>query len=198
MIGWASPSLGKEEFDAIARVVASNRFTQGEEVSKLEEELAAYIGCKYAVCVSSGTMALTLAYLCIVNELSTMQAVRAYIPSTTFCATANVPVTLNIPIELMPINYDNCLVSNVSFVANRINPTVRIYSPVHLLGQIVPITKPVCNDVYIIEDACQAFGSISKDGMVGSNSDLCCFSFHMAKVLSTIEGGCITTNNEDY
>lgn len=205
-VPWTRPSIGAEEVDAASKVLGSGWLSQGPEVEAFEKEICNYIGCKYAVAVANGTVALILAHLALRNFKLEMEGYSsfeedrhiAYVPSSTFAATANAAIVtgMNVfPVDVSPVT----LLSSDdhfedAYFKHRDMGIRPIFTPVHLMGSEASITR-LSTHGDVVEDACQAFGTWGKEGRVGESSRLCVFSFHMAKLVSTVEGGCIVTND---
>jgi dTDP-4-amino-4,6-dideoxygalactose transaminase len=196
------PFIGHLEAAAVARVLASRWLTQGPEVQAFESEFAAFVGAREACAVSNGTTALAIA-LQVAGVLPGDEVITV---SLSFIATANSIVQLGaVPVfadvELGGINID------CSKVEALIGPKTKAILCVHQLG--VPCNLKALakiaqeRNLVLIEDAACAIGSeIEIEGIyqrigrpVGS---LVCFSFHPRKLLTTGEGGMITTNDPEF
>jgi dTDP-4-amino-4,6-dideoxygalactose transaminase len=193
----ARPALGPEEAAAVARVLASGWVMQGPEVEAFEREFAGFVGAPHACAVSSGTAALHLALLAVGvragDEVVTV--------SHSFIATANsvrhcgaTPVFVDID----PATYN----LDAGRVEAAIGPRTRAILCVHQLGMpcdleaIVNVARR--RGLAVVEDAACAVGSeIRLDGewqRIGRpHGDVACFSFHPRKLITTGEGGMITT-----
>jgi len=191
------PYFGKEEEDAAIRVIRSGWITQGPIVAEFEKNFAEYVGTKYAIAVSSCTTALHLAL--IVAGIKNGDEV--ILPSHTFIATANVVVCCGgvpvfVDIDLRTFNMDTDKIEKA--ITNR----TKAIMIVHQMGlpadndKIYEIARK--NNLKVIEDTACAIGSKYKGKYIGTDAALACFSFHPRKVLTTGEGGMITTNNEEY
>ncbi len=171
--------------------------TQGPLVKEFEEKFAAYTGSKYAVAVSNCTNALHLAL--IVAGVKADDEVIC--PSMSYIATANAIKYINaIPVFCEVNEYDY----NISVIEAKklITKKTKAILIVHQIGMPADIDafKELCGEhnLILIEDAACAAGSEYKGKKIGSHSDLVCFSFHPRKVISTGDGGMITTNNKVY
>ena len=171
--------------------------TQGPRVAEFEEKFAAYTGAKYAVAVSNCTTALHLAM--IVAGVGPGDEVIC--PSMSYIATANsVKYVGATPVfaEINPANYN----LDVNDTARKITSKTKAILLVHQIGMPADIDafKALAekHNLKLIEDAACAAGSSYKGGKIGSHSELVCFSLHPRKVISTGDGGFITTNREDY
>lgn len=190
------PSLDSHEIEEVTKVINSGWVTQGPKVLEFEEMFAKFVGSKYAVAVSSCTTALHLSLL--VNGVKSNDEV--ILPSHTFIATANAvtycgatPVFVDIDPKTFNMDSDK--------VESAITPKTKAIIIVHQMGlpadidRIIMIVKKY--NLKVIEDAACAIGSEYKRRLVGSHSDTVCFSFHPRKVITTGDGGMISTNSED-
>ena len=191
-------NLTEEEQKEVIKVMESQALTllAGDVVEKFEKEFAKYIGVKYAIGVNSGTAALHIA----LASLDIGPGDEVIIPSFTFIATASSILHNNaIPI-FADIDKKSYTLDHVS-VKEQITSKTKAIIPVHLAGitaDMDPLRETAHeNNLYIIEDACQAHGAKYKNQKVGSLGDLAAFSFYPSKNMTTGEGGMITTNNDD-
>ncbi|MCX6250452.1 MAG: DegT/DnrJ/EryC1/StrS family aminotransferase [Bacteroidetes bacterium] len=190
----ARPYLTEEEAQAAYDVILSGWITQGPKVQEFEEKFASYIGSAYAVAVSSCTTALHLAM--VVSGIGPGDEVIC--PSMSFIATANsirysgaIPVFAEVDPSTFNIDPDD--------TEKRITGRTKAILIVHQMGMPADIDrfKEICSrhNLKLIEDAACAIGSGYKGAKIGSHSDLVCFSFHPRKVISTGDGGMITTSD---
>lgn len=197
MIPIAKPYLTEEEAQAAYDTILSGWITQGPKVQEFEEKFAAYTGANYAVAVSNCTTALHLAM--IVAGIGPGDEVIC--PSMSYIATANaIKYVGATPVfaEVEPDTYN----LDAADAEARITDRTKAILLVHQIGMPADIDafKSLCNryNLKLIEDAACAAGSAYKGAKIGSHSELVCFSFHPRKVISTGDGGMITTNREDY
>jgi perosamine synthetase len=199
MIPITLPKVGEAEAEAAARVIRSGWLSQGPEVATFEAEFAQAVGAPHACAVSNCTTALHLALV----ALGIGPGDEVITASHSFIATANVirqtgatPVFADI--EVTGFNLD----PDAVFLA--ITPRTRAILVVHQigmpcdLGAILPIAR--ARGLLAIEDAACATGSqIYLDNQwapIGSpHADIACFSFHPRKVITTGEGGMLTTRD---
>ncbi len=197
MIPIAKPYLTADEAQAAYDTILTGWITQGPRVAEFEEKFAAYTGAKYAVAVSNCTTALHLAMI-----VAGVQAGDEVIcPSMSYVATANsIKYVGAKPVfaEVIPETYNLDPVDT----EKKITAKTKAILLVHQIGMPADIDAfSKLADKYnlkLIEDAACAAGSSYKGGKIGSHSELVCFSFHPRKVVSTGDGGMITTNNEAY
>ena len=196
MIPIAKPYLTEDEAKAAYDTVLSGWVTQGPKVQEFEEKFAAYTGAKYAVAVSSCTTALHLAM--IVAGIG--EGDEVICPSMSYIATANsIKYAGAIPVFAEVNAYYNL---DIADVEKRITPRTKAILLVHQMGMPADIDafKSLCtkHNLLLIEDAACAIGSSYKGKKIGVHSDLVCFSFHPRKVITTGDGGMITTSNEAF
>jgi perosamine synthetase len=195
------PSIGREEVEAVVGVLRDKTLTDetgsGAYVKKFEEAYAKYVGVKYAVAVNSGTAALHAA-LMLADVGSGDEVI---VPSFAQTSTAEaVALTGAKPVfaDINPKTY--CL--DPKSVEEKVTSKTRAIVPVHVYGlmaemeAINEIARE--HDVFVIEHACQAHGAELKGSKAGTYGDLACFSFNALSVITTGEGGMITTNRRDY
>lgn len=197
MIPIAKPYLTKKEAKAAYDTILTGWITQGPRVAEFEEKFAAYTGAKYAVAVSNCTTALHLAM--IVAGVGKDDEVIC--PSMSYIATANSIKYVNAkPVfaEINPETYN----LDVADTEKKITSKTKAILLVHQIGMPADIDafQQLASkyNLKLIEDAACAAGSGYKDKKIGSHSELVCFSLHPRKVISTGDGGFITTNNEDH
>jgi dTDP-4-amino-4,6-dideoxygalactose transaminase len=197
MLPITRPDLGDEEIEAVARVIRSGWITQGPEVQAFEAELAAAVGAPHAVAVANCTVALELG----LRVLGVGAQDEVLTVSHTFIATANAIVAVGarpVFVDVEPDTYG----MDPRALAAAFTPRTRAVLCVHQLG--VPCNVGAILDVArerrmpVIEDAACALGSeVRWQGSwarIGRPfGELACFSFHPRKVLTTGDGGMITT-----
>ena len=189
----ARPFVGKEEEEAVLQVLRSGWLSQGQRVAAFETRFAEYVGAKHAVAVSSCTTALHLAL--IAAGISSGDEVLC--PSLSFIATANsiryvgaTPVFVDI--DPLTFNLDP------NRLAEAITPRTRAILVVHQIGLPAALSEILAvaheHNLIVIEDAACATGSAYQDRRIGlPHAFLACFSFHPRKILTTGEGGMLTT-----
>jgi perosamine synthetase len=193
----AKPYLSTEEAQSAYDTILTNWVTQGPRVREFEERFAAYTGAAHAVALSNCTTALHLAM--IVSGIGPGDEVIC--PSMSYIATANSIVYVGAtPVfaEVDPTTYN----LDPADVASRITPRTKGILLVHQIGMPGDIDafRALCDThgLVLIEDAACAAGSAYKGKKIGAHSDLVCFSFHPRKVITTGDGGMITTSRADY
>lgn len=197
MIPIAKPYLTTDEAQAAYDTILTGWITQGPKVAEFEKKFAEYTGAKYAVAVSNCTTALHLAM--IVAGIG--EGDEVICPSMSYVATANsIKYVGAKPVfaEVNPVTYN----LDVEDTERKITKKTKAILLVHQIGMPADIDAfKRLADTYnlkLIEDAACAAGSAYQNRKIGSHSELVCFSFHPRKVISTGDGGMVTTSREDY
>jgi len=199
MIGYGRQYIDDQDIQAVCDVLNSTNLTQGAEVELFENAICDYTGAKYAVVVSSGTAALHLAAASISNEFE-----RLICPAISFVASANISQYLGKDIVFADVSSNSPHISldHVDHLA-RSSDVRNVVVVNHMAGMPCDMEhlSRIANklDLTVIEDAAHALGaSYVNGGKVGNCafSRLTIFSFHPVKSITTGEGGCITTNDE--
>jgi len=183
--------------NCIKKVLEHKQFINGPEVKELEEKLAQYVGVKYAIGVSSGTDALLISLMAINIKEGDEVITSPY----TWISTTEVIKLLGAKIVFCDIEKDTFNICPNS-IKNKITNKTRAIIPVSLFGHIFDVNKIQKiikkNNIYVIEDAAQSFGSIYKDNRKScSLSDIGCTSFFPTKPLGCFgDGGMCFTNND--
>lgn len=189
----STPSFSTDEERAVINTLRSGWVSQGPEVKKFEELFAKKHCVKYAVATSSGTTALHLMLL----AAGIGKGDEVLVPSFTWVSTANVvqmcgavPVLIDIDLSTFNTSLQNFL--------NKITPKTKAIIIVHLFGKPVNvefIRKSLPKRIMIFEDAACATGGSINGKMVGGLGNAAAFSFHPRKLITTGEGGMITSNS---
>lgn len=166
----------------------------GPTVKLFEENFAQYVGTKYAVSCTSGTTALTLA----LAALKIAPGDEVIVPEFTMIASAWSVTYLGATPVFVDCGDD--LNVDISQIEAAITPKTKAIMPVHVYGrpcnmdEIMRIAYEY--NLYVVEDACEAIGASWKEKKVGSIGDVGCFSLYANKIITSGEGGIITTNDE--
>jgi dTDP-4-amino-4,6-dideoxygalactose transaminase len=188
----ARPDVGEAELAAVAEVVRTGQLTMGAKVSEFEAAIARAVGTAHAAVVSSGTAALHLALLAL--EIGPGDEV--IVPAYTFPATANVVELCGARAVLVDVDPDTFNL-DVSAVAAAVGPKTRAVMAVHLFGRPVEweeLQTAVPQDVALVEDAAGALGATYRGTPCGALGVAGCLSFHPRKIVTTGEGGAVTTD----
>ncbi len=191
----AWPDVGAEEAAIVAEVLESGRLTMGEKVEELEALVADACRVRHAIAVASGTAALHLAVL----TLGLGEGDEVLVPAYTFPATANAvavtgarPVLVDVDAGTMNLDVDR--------VGEAVGPRTRAVLAVHLFGRPLDwsaLDRAVPPRVALVEDAAGALGARHRGRPCGSLGVLACLSFHPRKVVTTGEGGAVTSADDE-
>ena len=176
------------------------RLTKGDLTLEFEKKWSEWLGVKYSVFVNSGSSA-NLAAIYSLLLSGKLKNNKIVVPAVSWVTT----VTPTIQLGMEPIMCD-CDIDNLGLDINHLKEIIKNNNPsviilVHVLGipnhmdEILKLCKE--NDILLIEDTCESIGSRYNDKLLGTLGDLSTFSFYFGHHMSTIEGGMISTNDED-
>lgn len=194
-IPWSVPDLQSEDINAVMRVLNSGWYSMGPEVKKFEEEVSSYLGINYAVAVNSGTSALDVALKCI----GVGEGDEVIIPALTYIATGNAVLYNNATPVFADI--DETLNIDPSLVEDKITEKTKAIINIDFGGnpsdysRLLKISREY--NIPLIVDGAQSFGSEYNGKKCCTHGLINTTSFHAAKLLTTIEGGMIFTNDEE-
>lgn len=190
----------KEKKQLSEFILSTDKYTQGEQVKKFEEEWSAWQGCKYSVFVNSGSSA----NLILVKSITDIYGKGGFI-----CQATTWPTNINPALQLKNSTFlqlcDNNL-NNFGFDINSFKNMVKLLKPkyvflTHVLGfnGITQEFLNICNEnnIILIEDCCESHGALFNNTKVGNVGLAGTFSFYYGHHMTTIEGGMISTNNEE-
>jgi perosamine synthetase len=181
------PALGEAELAAVAEVLETGMLTMGPKVPEFEALVARACAVEHALAVSSGTAALHLA----VRALGIGPGDEVIVPAYTFPATANVVALSGARPVLVDVDPHTL---NLDPAKLELGPRTKAILAVHLFGRPVD-WDALPDDVPLIEDAAGALGACWHGRPCGSLGALGCLSFHPRKIVTTGEGGAVTTND---
>ena len=192
---FARPTLDEATIANVADVLRSGWITSGPKLKAFEAALSEYAGGRHVRCVSSATAALELALrVCGIGPGD-----EVITPAMTFFAAPNMIVRVGatpvfVDVEPGTRNLD------LAAVAARIGPRTRAILPTHFAGLPCDMdglyALAAKHKLRVIEDAALAIGSSWRGKRIGSFGDICIFSFHPNKNITSIEGGALVMGNE--
>lgn len=192
MIPYGRQSIDEDDIQAVVGVLRGDWLTQGPAVEEFEKKVAEYVGAKYAIAFSSGTAALHGA----TAAAGLGQGDLVVTSPLTFMASANCARYVGATPALVDID-----LKTWNLDLSQIQQPVAAVIAVHYGGLPIDLANPGWSSRprFVIEDAAHALGALTPDGPVGNcaNSDMCCFSFHPVKPITTGEGGMVTTNDDE-
>jgi len=198
MIPVSQPKLSQLELDYVVNAVKSGWVSSlGSYIDSFEEKFATFCGTRYAVSVSNGTVGLHLA----MKTLNIGEGDEVIVPDLTFVATANAVMTAGAKPIFVDVRRDTYCIDPGAII-KAITPRTKAIIPVHLYGhpanmsEIMAIAKK--HKLYVIEDAAEAHGAEIGGVRVGALGDCGVFSFYGNKIITSGEGGMITTNDVEF
>jgi len=196
-IPWARPAIGKEELEEVVNSFETNWLTMGPKVKRFEREMAAFLDARHAIAVSNGTIALDL----VLKTIGIVPGDEVIVPAMTYFATAAavsyqnaVPVFVDIEKESFNLDPERIAeaisekTKAVLFIDYGGNPSD--FDNIAEVGRKYSIP--------VVQDAAQSLGAVYKGNPMGAQTEISTISFHMAKVMTCIEGGMVFTYNNDY
>lgn len=183
------PTLGEQEAQAVAAVIASGQVAQGAVVMEFEKAFAAYCGRRYAAAVASGTAALQLTLVALGVGPGDAVVAPSFVCSALLNAIAGAGATpLIADIQADSDNIDP------TDVASRLTPRTKAIIAPHMFGLPVDMAGLQALGLPVIEDAAQALGASYGGRKVGSLGTASIFSFYATKVITTGEGGMVVSD----
>jgi dTDP-4-amino-4,6-dideoxygalactose transaminase len=194
---FALPDLDHEEFKEIEETLKSGWVTTGPKTKKFEAEFGAVVGAKHAIAVNSCTAAMHLALEAIGLKRGDEVITTPY----TFAATSEVIRYFDAKPVFIDVDRETCNM-NPALIEKAVTAKTKAIMPVHIAGLPVDLdgvhAAAARHKLPVIEDAAHAFPSKYKGRMIGSLSDITCFSFYATKTITTGEGGMICTDNDTW
>jgi UDP-4-amino-4,6-dideoxy-N-acetyl-beta-L-altrosamine transaminase len=198
-LGYGRQSIDQSDIDAVVAVLKSNFLTQGPQIERFEAALAERVGARHAVAVSSGTAALHIA--CLAAGIGPGD--RGLTSAVTFAASSNCLLYAGADASFVDIDSDGLGMAAAELEhALGDGPRVKVIISVHLAGLAheAAAIRSLAKNRIVIEDACHAVGgsyACGKPISCGAYSDMCVFSFHPVKTITSGEGGAVVTNDGD-
>ncbi len=194
-ISWWRTSFGQEESQKVAEAIANEHISQGPVTAEFEHRLAEVLDVPYVVATTSGSMAMLMALW--VAGIGPGDEV--IVPNRTWIATAHAPLLLGAKVVFVDVEEEHPIM-DVTQIESAITPRTKAIIPVHLNGRSVNMHEvqriAQKHNFVVIEDAAQALGSRNEDGLLGTQSDMGCFSLSVAKIIATGQGGFLVTRGE--
>ena len=198
MIEVFEPIIGEEEIEAVVAALRRGEISGsfGESIPAFEQEFANYVGCEYGVAVSNGSTALHVA----VAAAGIGAGDEVLISSSTNIATALAVIhngAVPVPVDSENVTWN----LDLDLIEGLITEKTKAIIPVHLYGHPVDMDRFMeiarKHNLIVIEDCAESHGATCRGRMTGSFGDMACFSFYANKVITTGEGGMVTTNNKE-
>ncbi|MEX2144509.1 MAG: DegT/DnrJ/EryC1/StrS family aminotransferase [Anaerolineales bacterium] len=199
MIPVFEPVISEDEIEMVVDALRKGEVsgTFGRYIEDFEGEFAAYVGCQHGIAVNSGTSALHLA----VAALDLRKGDEVLVSASTNIATALAALhngVVPVPVDSEPVTWN----LDLDLIEGLITPRTKAIIPVHLYGHPVDMDRLMeiasRNNLTVIEDCAESHGATVRGRMTGSFGHMACFSFYANKVITTGEGGMITTNDAEF
>lgn len=195
MIRLSKSVIGAEEKQAVVDVLDKEYLGMGQEVGLFEKELSKLFS-RETVCVSSGTAAIQLA----IEACNIGPGHEILVPSMTYVATFQAITATGAKPIACDIEEETCLI-DLDDAASKINQNTKAIIPVYYTGGVGNWQKlydfAKKNKIRVIEDAAHAFGTKYNNQLIGSIGDIICFSFDGIKNITSGEGGCIVSSDQN-
>jgi dTDP-4-amino-4,6-dideoxygalactose transaminase len=196
-IPWFKPSIGAEELAEVQQAFSDNWLTQGPRVQRFEEAIAQRVGVPHAIAVSNGSVAIDI----VLTMVGVHPGDEVIVPSMTYYATAAAvsrigatPVFVDVDPATGNLDPEK--------LAEAASPLTRAAIFIDYGGgpaDVARLKKEAQRlGIHLIQDAAQSLGAIYDGKPMGAETEISTMSFHMAKIISTVEGGMIFTHNSDY
>jgi dTDP-4-amino-4,6-dideoxygalactose transaminase len=187
------PDIGNEELDAIKEVFSTGFLTEGVTTQNFEKTVAEYVGTKHAIAVTSCTTALHTVLECL-----DIKGQEVVIPDYTYPATAEAVILAGGKPVLTDVDLESMNMTK-TILEESYNESMSVFVPVSWAG--VPLEPEIYKKtkelgLKCLEDAACSLGAKIGSEFVGKLADYSCFSFHPRKVITTGEGGMITTDDD--
>ena len=189
------PWITDADKKSIVKSLDSRWLTNGPKLEAFEKKISGFVNTKYAAGVGNATQALHLA----LRSIDIKPGDEVLVPTLTFVATANAVRYCGAKPILVDIEQDTFNIS-INDIIKKISKKTKAIIPVHYGGQacdmddIIKIAKS--KNLSIIEDCAHALGSTYKKKKCGSFGKAGCFSFYATKIITTAEGGMVTTSSQ--
>lgn len=196
-IPYFTPWINQDDKNSVIAALDNRWLTNGPILRKFEDGIKNYVGTKFSSGVGSATQALHLA----MRSLGVGPNDEVIVPTFTFVATANAVRYCGAKPILVDVDLDTFNIS-ISKIKQKITKKTKAIIPVHYGGQscdmneIIEISKK--HNIPVVEDCAHSLGSTYNKKKCGSIGNIGCFSFYATKVITTGEGGMITTNSKQF
>lgn len=193
-------NIGERARELVEDAFLRNRISSGRYVRRFEELLEEFHGVKCAVAVSSGTDADTIA-LSALKEDGVNDGDEVIMPALNFISVANSAIHAHLKPVFVDVDRKTFNI-DPDLIEEKITDRTRVLIPTHLFGKPVDMKRVLDiaeeNNLFVVEDACEALGSRYKGELLGTFGDFGTFSFYVAHIITTGEGGAIITGDNRY
>lgn len=195
-ISWWQTTFGEEEIERIAASIRNECVSQGSVTLEFEQRLSEFLEVEYVVAVSSGSTALLMALMAV----GVQPGDEVILPNRTWIGTAHAVHLLGARVVLVDVEAGRPII-DATLVQQAITSRTKVIIPVHMNGRSAEMRaiRKIAekHKLYVIEDAAQAIASRNREGYLGTQSDIGCFSLSVAKTIATGQGGFAVTSKKD-
>ncbi|MDA2932981.1 DegT/DnrJ/EryC1/StrS family aminotransferase [Acidobacteria bacterium AH-259-D05] len=196
-IPWAKPSIAKEELNEVIDCFKTNWLSSGPKVKRFEKEVAELLDVPFGVAVSNGTIALDI----VLKTVGIKAGDEVIVPAMTYFATASAvsyqsATPVFVDIERDSFNLDPARISEVVTEKTKAILFIDYGGNPSKCDDIAEVG--VKYGIPVVQDAAQSLGAVYKGAPMGAQTTISTMSFHMAKVMTCIEGGMIFTHDYNY
>ena len=191
-----APLIGNDEIQSVLETLHDNWLTEGPKTAELERLLREYCGCRHALMVPNGTLALFAA----LKVMGIGPGDEVLVPDFTFFGSASAVILTGakpVLVDVSPADFN----IDVAAAEASIGPNTRAIMPVHIYGQSCDMQAVMDlanrHDLIVVEDAAQGIGVTCNGRHVGTFGHIGCMSFFADKTITTGEGGVLLTNDDD-
>jgi CDP-6-deoxy-D-xylo-4-hexulose-3-dehydrase len=198
----AGSSWDEEEIAAVERVIASDRYTMGDNVAAFEEEFAAYMGLKHAVMVNSGSSAnlIAVASFCFKQDRPLQRGDEVIVPAISWGTTYHPLQQYGLKLKIVDVELET-LNMDVNQLEAALSDKTRMIVPVSILGNPAELETirdfADANGLYVFEDNCESLDAELNGRKTGTFGDINTFSFFFSHHIATMEGGMAATNDTE-
>jgi len=195
----ASDTWSQEEIDAIHRVIASGRYTMGEEVKKFEKQFSKFFGSKYAVMTNSGSSANLIALAALALNPKYKNKGNIIVPAVSWSTTYFPVHQWGYKLRFVDVDPNTFNIDTKKVVEAIDDDTAAVFV-VNLLGNPAELEelKTICDErgIALLEDNCESLGAWEGSSFCGSIGEMGTFSFFFSHHMQTMEGGMVLTNDD--
>mgnify|MGYP003634415775 FL=1 len=197
-----SDIIDRRDINALTRwLIKMPQLTKGSKTLEFESKFSEYLGCKHSIYCNSGSSA-NLLIVSALKQMGILKNNKIVVPQVSWSTTIFPAIQFGLDPILCDCELDNLGInlSHLKRIIAKDKPAAIIL--VHVLGFDSSIEKVVklCeeNDILVIEDTCESLGSMTSGKMLGTFGFASSFSFYFGHHISTIEGGMVCTDNDDF
>jgi len=198
MINLGTVNISEKTKELMQKALEEGLVGQGKQIEEFENKLADFLGVKHVIATANGTLA-DAVMLAAVREKSNFKKNEVIVPALTFVAQINALYYNHLKPVFVDVGRDFQI--DVSKIEKKVTDKTLAIMPVHLLGKPANMEKILAvaqkNNLYVLEDACEALGSKIGDMFAGAVGDMGSFSFYVSHSITTGEGGAIITQNDE-